>query len=270
MATEKLCFDLYDFDEVFDAIGTGPWLDEPDAVLWRSEHCAFPCVTVRCPANYTWVGGIGVPATHAFWGRSLDDVFGPYDEERNLPLYFAGELDDADFEMALPLQTLCQPMRIQDVWWFFFGPNGMARDGRPSPDPTWRQEFLQSYLPSDAMERWVDRYAEYFGKHWRGEIAHHWTLTASKVRERGWTEEMIDEFLGEPDERKPNPKYRSPYPMRLYLQKRVLAAERRMKVARRLGRVEPDYSWWHFDPDEQPGWLRCLPLGRQDAMVSAG
>lgn len=264
MSGDKLRLDLFEFDELFAELGEGPWLNEPDAVLWRSEHGGFPCVMIRCTANYTWLSGVAVPPQHAFWGRSLTDVFGEWKVEADTPLYFAGELDDADFDIPLPLQTLCQPMRLQDLWWFFFGPLGNTENMRLGMDDASRQRFRRNYVPAQLIERGVEVYAEQFARYWRGQIEHHWTLTASAVRERGWNEEMIAEYLGDPDERKPNPKYRSPYPMRLYLKKRVLAAERRMPVARRLGRSEPDYSWWYFDPDAHPSYLRCLPLGRED------
>lgn len=50
-------------------------------------------------------------------------------------------------------------------------------------------------------------------------------LAMSQLRERGWTQGLIAEFLGEPDALKPNPRYRSAAPMRLYALARVEAIE---------------------------------------------
>jgi hypothetical protein len=45
------------------------------------------------------------------------------------------------------------------------------------------------------------------------------------LRERGWTDAMIREYLGEPDGTRPNPRYSSAAPMKLYLAVRAEAAE---------------------------------------------
>jgi hypothetical protein len=50
-------------------------------------------------------------------------------------------------------------------------------------------------------------------------------LTMAGLRERGWTDAMISEYLGEPDATRPNPRYRSAAPMKLYLAERAEAAE---------------------------------------------
>ena len=50
-------------------------------------------------------------------------------------------------------------------------------------------------------------------------------LTMAGLRERGWTEAMIRDYLGEPDATRPNPRYRSAAPMKLYLTERAEAAE---------------------------------------------
>jgi hypothetical protein len=65
-------------------------------------------------------------------------------------------------------------------------------------------------------------------------------LTMAGLRERGWTDAMIREYLGEPDATQPNPRYWSAAPMKLYLAERAEAteaspewAERKMRGARR-------------------------------------
>jgi hypothetical protein len=50
-------------------------------------------------------------------------------------------------------------------------------------------------------------------------------LTMTELRERGWTDAMIGEYLGEPDTTRPNPRYWNAAPMKLYLPERVEAAE---------------------------------------------
>jgi hypothetical protein len=55
-------------------------------------------------------------------------------------------------------------------------------------------------------------------------VAETW-LTMAGLRERGWTDAMIRDYLGEPDAKRPNPRYRTAAPMKLYLAERADAAE---------------------------------------------
>jgi hypothetical protein len=50
-------------------------------------------------------------------------------------------------------------------------------------------------------------------------------LAISGLRERGWTDAMVREYLGEPDTTRPNPRYWGAAPMKLYLAERAEAAE---------------------------------------------
>jgi hypothetical protein len=50
-------------------------------------------------------------------------------------------------------------------------------------------------------------------------------LATSQLKQRGWTQSLIANFLGEPDALRPNPRYRSAAPMRLYALARVEAIE---------------------------------------------
>jgi hypothetical protein len=61
--------------------------------------------------------------------------------------------------------------------------------------------------------------------HPRVAVAAETHLTMTGLRERGWTDAMIREYLGEPDATRPNPRYRSAAPMKLYLAERAEAAE---------------------------------------------
>src|SRR2546429_7280232 len=51
-------------------------------------------------------------------------------------------------------------------------------------------------------------------------------LTTSALKERGWTLALIKKFLGEPDDTRENPHYRSAAPMRLYTIDRVEVIEK--------------------------------------------
>lgn len=51
-------------------------------------------------------------------------------------------------------------------------------------------------------------------------------VTATQLRERGWTGKMVRELLGEPDARPPNRNYPDRAPLRLYNLERVEEAER--------------------------------------------
>lgn len=48
---------------------------------------------------------------------------------------------------------------------------------------------------------------------------------ASTLKERGWSEKLIQQLLGEPDEYGTNPHYKSGPPTRLFLRERVFQAE---------------------------------------------
>lgn len=52
------------------------------------------------------------------------------------------------------------------------------------------------------------------------------TVTLTGLKARGWTDKMVRELLGEPDERRPNTRYPTRAELRLYLLERVEEAER--------------------------------------------
>jgi len=58
-------------------------------------------------------------------------------------------------------------------------------------------------------------------------------LTMPQLAERGWTPAMVRDLLGEPDELRPNPVYRSAAPMRLWALARAAAAEEDPAFAQR-------------------------------------
>ena len=62
-------------------------------------------------------------------------------------------------------------------------------------------------------------------------------LTMSGLRERGWSDAMIRDYLGDPDATRPNPRYRSAAPMKLYLAERAVSPKRALngRIGRRSG-----------------------------------
>jgi Zn-finger nucleic acid-binding protein len=57
------------------------------------------------------------------------------------------------------------------------------------------------------------------------------------IKERGWTDGLIKKHLGEPDEFKKNPHYKSGPPMRLFLLERVEEIEAQSEVAESIAKV---------------------------------
>jgi hypothetical protein len=63
-------------------------------------------------------------------------------------------------------------------------------------------------------------------------------LSGADIKRRGWTDAMIAQLLGDPDERQPNPHYPDTgAPMRLYLRRRVEQAEATPKFEQWLNRI---------------------------------
>src|SRR5436305_7093414 len=50
-------------------------------------------------------------------------------------------------------------------------------------------------------------------------------LSLKDLKDRGWTEVLVKQFLGVPDALKPNPNYRQAAPMQLYSPARIEQAE---------------------------------------------
>lgn len=50
----------------------GPWDDEPNRIEW--EYKGLQCLMSRNPFMLHWCGYVGVPKSHPFFGRSVDDV----------------------------------------------------------------------------------------------------------------------------------------------------------------------------------------------------
>src|SRR5690349_15430772 len=52
------------------AWGEGPWQQEPDRAEW--EHAGLPCLAIRHPFFGHWCGYVGVPPSHAYYGKETD------------------------------------------------------------------------------------------------------------------------------------------------------------------------------------------------------
>jgi len=55
-------------------------------------------------------------------------------------------------------------------------------------------------------------------------------VTISILRKEGWTYQMIEQYLGAPDETKPNPYSNKSPPMKLYLKERVTEACKKYNI----------------------------------------
>ena len=53
--------------------GEGPWLTEPDKVVWVDERTNLDCMAHRGPLG-AWCAYVGVPEGHPAYGQDYDDV----------------------------------------------------------------------------------------------------------------------------------------------------------------------------------------------------
>ena len=89
-------------------------------------------------------------------------------------------------------------------------------------------------------KRWSAALAEDIRARWPEINAAAECIGAPGLKERGWTEAMIREFLGDPDLYVDNPNYKSAAPMRLWRMQWVLVAEATAEFAQakeRAGRL---------------------------------
>lgn len=121
-----------------------------------------------------------------------------------------------------------------------YGPNQLA-----DYIGTWRANIARARLWNLIPE--PDRAG---GKKWSaaaaGQILARWPeilpelacIGAPGLKERGWTEAMIRDLLGEPDDTADNPHYKSAAPRRLWRLRKVEAAEAGPEFAARRERAE--------------------------------
>lgn len=79
--------------------------------------------------------------------------------------------------------------------------------------------------PDRARGRWSAALADQIHARWPEINAAAECIGAPGLKERGWTEGMIRDFLGDPDLTVDNPHYKSAAPMRLWRLQRAVAAE---------------------------------------------
>jgi hypothetical protein len=93
-----------------------------------------------------------------------------------------------------------------------------------TPSPAQRGDVLDARVPTEASGHpGVAPVSETY-------------LTMAGLRERGWTDAMVREYLGEPDATRPNPRYWRAAPMKLYLTERAEASEASPEWAERKAR----------------------------------
>jgi len=92
--------------------------------------------------------------------------------------------------------------------------------------------------PDRARARWSAALAEDIRARWPEIAAAARCIGAPGLSERGWTEAMIRDLLGEPDLLADNPHYKSAASMRLWRLQRAEAAEATSEFAARKERAE--------------------------------
>ena len=92
--------------------------------------------------------------------------------------------------------------------------------------------------PDRARGRWSAAVAEEIRAKWPEIAAGSRCIGAPGLKERGWTESMIRDLLGDPDLRVDNPHYKTAAPMRLWRVQRAEAAEALAEFAAARERAE--------------------------------
>jgi hypothetical protein len=91
--------------------------------------------------------------------------------------------------------------------------------------------------PDRARGRWSAAAAEQIRARWPEIDAASKCIGAPGLKERGWTEAMIQDLLGKPDLRVDNPHYSTAAPMRLWRLQKAEAAEALPEFTRRRDRA---------------------------------
>ena len=92
--------------------------------------------------------------------------------------------------------------------------------------------------PDRARGRWSAALAEQIRARWPETAAAAKCIGAYGLKDRGWTESMIRDLLGEPDLRVDNPHYKTAAPMRLWRLQRAEAVEPTPEFATARERAE--------------------------------
>lgn len=113
------------------------------------------------------------------------------------------------------------PRQLADYLGAFYGQVDRARDFGLLPEP------------DRSGGRWSAAAAEEIRGRWPEIRAAVECIGAPGLKRRGWTEAMIRDLLGEPDVLADNPHYKSAAPRRLWLLRKVEAAEAAPEFAQR-------------------------------------
>jgi hypothetical protein len=117
------------------------------------------------------------------------------------------------------------PRQLADYLGAFYGQVDRARDFGLLPEP------------DRARGRWSAAAAEEIRGRWAEIAAAVECIGAPGLKERGWTEAMIRDLLGEPDVLTDNPHYKTAAPRRLWRLQKVQAAEALPEFAARKERA---------------------------------
>ena len=94
--------------------GQGPWLTEPDKVVWVDEATDLDCMAHRGPLG-AWCAYVGVPEGHPAYGQGYDDV----DVDAHGGLTYAAGCQETD-DPAFGICHVPQEGRPAVVWWLGF------------------------------------------------------------------------------------------------------------------------------------------------------
>lgn len=89
--------------------GPGPWAEEPNRELWKSQ--GFDCLINRNRLG-SWCGYVGVPSSHPLYGKTYSEL-----EEKNIDLEAHGGITYSNFCQG----EICHPTdEGEPVYWFGF------------------------------------------------------------------------------------------------------------------------------------------------------
>lgn len=135
----------------------GPWMAEPDKIVWADTVTELDCMMVR---NWhgAWCGYVGVPEGHPFFEKPYAATYldtEDYSDELRVP----GVEEDVEVHGSLTFAGRCQPGAVEagrhichtaragypEVWWFGFDCShyndvspGMSDMGIPFQGQTYR------------------------------------------------------------------------------------------------------------------------------------
>lgn len=95
--------------------GDGPWVGEPDKVVWVDKATDLDCMIVRNRAG-ALCGYVGVSNEHPFYGKQMLDT--PILHVHGGVTFASGCVEEGDHETSVCHNP--QPGRTSDIWWLGF------------------------------------------------------------------------------------------------------------------------------------------------------